>query len=97
MPNNFESGAGENPDTNADNPWVRSMQEFGSDGETVEVNDGLKKRQLQEFGSDGEMVDVYDSVAPTETHQLQEFGTDGEMVDIAEPKTPDTDGENNEA
>lgn len=95
MPNNFENGAGDNQDSNADNPWVRSMEEFGSDAQKVDVEDGLKKHQLQEFGSDGQMVDVYDSVVPTETHQLQEFGADGKMVDIVEPKKPLPDKEGN--
>ncbi len=95
MPNNFETGASDNQDSNADNPWVRSMEEFGSDGQKVDVEDGLKKHQLQEFGSDGQMVDVYDNVVPTETHQLQEFGSDGQMVDIVEPKKPLPDKEGN--
>ena len=45
MPNNFETGASDNQDSNADNPWVRSMEEFGSDAQKVDVEDGLKKHQ----------------------------------------------------
>ena len=88
MPNNFENGAGDNQDSNADSPWVRSIQEFGSDGQATEVEDGLKKHQLQEFGTDGQMVDVYDSVSPMQKHQLQEFGDDGKMVDVYDNVVP---------
>ena len=95
MPNNFETGAGDNRNANEDNPWVKTFKEFGGDdAKEVSINTGLKRHQLQEFGSD-EMVDVYDNVVPTETHQLQEFGSDGKMVNIVEPKRPLPDKEGN--
>lgn len=87
--NNHEAGFGDTSDNAVADSWEqlakmgenRQLQEFGADGEMVDVP-SIQVRELEGFGTDAEKVTVVDDIKfdTTPTHSLQEFGADGKVV-----------------